>query len=81
MARDVAKRLLRDPVQTDGQGPGRFVEVQCGTVLRHPAALAQAAKGKLAANVGSIGIRGMVCCSLTHAGVLYPCRATSPVSL
>ena len=27
MARDVAKRLLRDPVQTKGQGPGRLVDV------------------------------------------------------
>src|SRR5271165_6320039 len=26
MARDVAKRLLRDPVQTKGQGPDRLVD-------------------------------------------------------
>ena len=54
-------------------------------VVRHgfetPAALAQAAKGKVAASVGSIAIGGMVCSSLTLAGVLYPCRATSQVSL
>ena len=55
--------------------------LQCGTVLRHPAALVQAAKGKVAASVGSIAIGGIVCSSLTLAGVLYPCRATSQVSL
>ena len=49
--------------------------------FRHLAALAQAAKGKAAASVGSIAIGGMVCSSLTIAGVLYPCRATSQVSL
>ena len=31
MARDVAKRLLRDPVQTKGQGPGRLVDVVSGS--------------------------------------------------
>ena len=60
---------------------GRGSDLQCGTVLRHPAALVQAAKGKVAASVGSIAIGGMVCSSLTLAGVLYPCRATSQVSL
>src|SRR5208283_4642047 len=50
-------------------------------VLRHLAALAQAAKGKVAVRVGSIAIRGVVCSSLILAGVLYPCRATSQVSL
>ena len=44
--------------------------LQCGTVLRHPGALVQAAKGKVAASVGSIAIGGMVCSSLTLAGVL-----------
>jgi Transposase IS66 family len=38
--------------------------MQCGTVLRRPSALAQAAKGKVAANVGSIAICHMVCSSL-----------------
>jgi len=49
--------------------------------LRQLAALAQAAKGKAATGVGSIASRDMVCSSLTLAGVLYPCRATSQVSL
>src|SRR5947209_81357 len=30
MARDVAKRLLRDPVQTKGQSPGRLVDIVGG---------------------------------------------------
>ncbi len=34
MARDVAKRLLRDPVQTKGQGPGRLVDVVSSTEAR-----------------------------------------------
>ena len=55
--------------------------VYCGTVLRQLAALAQAAKGRAATGVGSIASRDMVCSSLTLAGVLYPCRATSQVSL
>jgi hypothetical protein len=72
-------RTERPRLSADEVGALEFV--WCGTVLRHPAALAQAAKGKVAASVGSIAIRGMVCSSLTLAGVLYPCRATSQVSL
>ena len=34
MARDVAKRLLRDPVQTKGQGPGRFLDVVSSSEAR-----------------------------------------------
>ena len=58
-----------------------LARLYCGTVLRQLAALAQAAKGKAATGVGSIASRDMVCSSLTLAGVLYPCRATSQVSL
>jgi len=57
------------------------IEVYCGTVVRQLAALAQAAKGKVAAGVGSMAGRDIVCSSLTLAGVLYPWRATSQVSL
>ena len=34
MARDVAKRLLRDPVQTKGQGRGRLVDVVSSSEAR-----------------------------------------------
>ena len=34
MARDVAKRLLRDPVQTKGQGLGRLVDVVSSSEAR-----------------------------------------------
>jgi hypothetical protein len=56
-------------------------KVYCGTVLGHPTALAQAAKRKSAMVVRSITSCGAVCSSLTFAGDLYPCRATSQVSL
>ena len=48
--------------------------------LRHPAALVQAAwQAAGERRVNRTG--GMVCSSLTLAGVLYTSRATSPVSL
>ena len=76
---------LTDEAKLDGvyitEKVDRKTGWQRGTVLRHPAALVQAAKGKVAASVGSIAIGGMVCSSLTLAGVLYPCRARSQVSL
>jgi len=68
-------------VTAEGGEIGRAQALYCGTVLRQLAALAQAAKGKAATGVGSIASRDMVCSSLTLAGVLYPCRATSQVSL
>jgi hypothetical protein len=57
------------------------IENRDGAILRRPAALAQAVKGKAATGAGSIAFRGMVCSSPTLAGVLYPCRARSRVSL
>ena len=53
---------LRSPVAAFRQALVRML------TWPNPTALAQAAKGKVAANVGSIAIRGMVCSSLTLAG-------------
>jgi hypothetical protein len=90
--REVAKigRKFKAAIAKYGSGFGKpygwaaralKLKMYCGTVLRQLAALAQAAKGKAATGVGSIASRDMVCSSLTLAGVLYPCRATSQVSL
>ena len=76
-----ASEASSDSLARDWSVVAATIALQCGTVLRHPAALVQVAKGKVAASVGSIAIGGMVCSSLTLAGVLYPCRATSQVSL
>src|ERR1019366_1627529 len=76
-----------NPIATAISGPGLNAlvrsssNVYCGTVVRQLAALAQGAKGKVAAGVWSIAGRDIVCSSLTLAGVLYAWRATSQVSL
>ncbi len=57
-------------------------EIKCLGIEASPSFVREPeGNGVARASVGSIAIRAMVCSSLTLAGVLYPWRATSQVSL